>query len=158
MVSDRITIYLGVDTTEAESSIDAVKAKADEVTRQWKIDRALLIQQVREGFMLISQMWSSFRQGMSLFGQQIDPFFGALIGMVLSTTSMLISSATAISATVLGAPVGAILFGVAVSFNIISIAKLIADKQASDGILTNISQALSNITSGRPNQSGMGGF
>ena len=157
-MSDRVTIHIDVDTTQAETSIDAVKAKADEVTRQWKIDRALLIQQVREGFMLISQIWSSFRQGMALFGQQIDPFFSALIGMVLSTTSMLISAATVLTGTGVGAAMGAVLFGVAVGFNIVSIAKLIADKQATDGILDSISQGLSNITSGRQNQSGLGGF
>ena len=157
-MSDKVTIIVGVDTTQAEAGIDAVKARADAIVKQWKIDRAILVQQIREGFTLISQLWSTFRQAMSLFGQQIDPFYSALVGMVLSTTSMLISSATAISATILGAPVGAILFGVAISFNILTLAKLIADKQATDGILTSVSQSLSNITSGRPNMSGLGGF
>jgi len=157
-VSDRVTIYIGADTTEAEADIEAVKAKADAVTKQWKIDRAVLVQQVREGFTLISQMWGTFRQAMSLFGQQIDPFYSALVGMVMSTTSMLISSATTLSATILGAPVGAILFGLAVSFNILTLAKLVADKQATDGILDSLSQALSNKTSGLQNQSGLGGF
>ena len=146
-MSDRVTIHIDVDATQAEAEIDAVKAQADAVTKQWKIDRAILIQQVREGFTLISQMWSTFRQGMALFGQQIDPFFGALVGMVLSTTSMLISSATAISATVLGAPVGAILFGVAIGFNILSLGKLVADKAATMGMFDNINQEISRMTS-----------
>jgi len=144
-MSDRVTIYLGMDTTEAEANIESVKAQADAVVKQWKIDRAILVQQVREGFTLISQMWSTFRQGMSLFGQTIDPFFSAMVGMVLSTTSMLISSATAISATVLGAPVGAILFGVAVSFNILTMAKLIGDKAETMGLFDAINQHIKSL-------------
>jgi len=146
-VSDRVTIHIDVDATQAEAEIDAVKAQADAVTKQWKIDRAILIQQVREGFTLISQMWSTFRQGMALFGQQIDPFFGALVGMVLSTTSMLISSATVLTSTVIGAPLGVILLGVAIGFNILSLGKLVADKAATMGMFDNINQEISRMTS-----------
>ena len=146
-MSDRVTIHIDVDATQAEAEIDAVKAQADAVTKQWKIDRAILIQQVREGFTLISQMWSTFRQGMALFGQQIDPFFGALVGMVLSTTSMLISSATVLTSTVIGAPLGVILLGVAIGFNILSLGKLVADKAATMGMFDNINQEISRMTS-----------
>ena len=89
----------------------------------------------------------------------MDPFFSALIGMVLSTTSMLISSATVLTATVLGAPVGAIIFGLAISFNILTLGKLIADKEATDGIITSMMQAIASGTkSARPAPGGLGGF
>ena len=129
MASD-VSIGLSVDTTAADMSMDEVKAKADALTRKWKIDRNTLMREIREGFMLISSLWSSFNQAMRLFGQQVDPFYGALIGMVLSTTSMLLSAASTLSATVIGIPLGAILFGVAISFNILSMGKLLADNES----------------------------
>ena len=136
-----------------------MRAALDKLTTEAKIARALVIQTVREGFFLLSSLMSSFRQAMSLFGQQMDPFFSALIGMVLSTTSMLISSATVLTATVLGAPVGAIIFGLAISFNILTLGKLIADKEATDGIITSMMQAIASGTkSARPAPGGLGGF
>ena len=128
-MANDITIGIAVETTEAEMSIEEVKAKADELTRDWKIRRNTLMREIREGFTLISSLWSSFRQAMTLFGQQIDPFYGALIGMVLSTVSMLLSAASTLSATVIGIPLGAILFGLAMSFNILSIGKLLAENE-----------------------------
>ncbi len=154
-----ITIFLGMNADAAFRTVAEVKAKIDEMTEKAKIARALVIQQIREGFFLISTLMSSMRQAMTLFGQQIDPFFSALVGMVLSTTSMLISSATALSATVIGIPVGAILFGVAISFNILTIGKLIADKEKTDGILTSLSQAIaSGAGATRQAPGGLGGF
>ena len=157
-MSERVSVDVVVDTTQATASIQETKAGADAVVRQWKIDRAIIIQQVREGLTLISQLWSSFRQAMTLFGRQIDPFFGALIGMVLATTSMLISAAATLSATILGAPVGAVIFGLAVSFNILSIGKLIADKEKTDAILTNMAQAIASDPGLRAARGGGIGF
>ena len=155
-MSERVGVFIDVDSAAATAEIAAIKAKTDEVVRQWKIDRTILIQQIREAFTLISQLMSSFRQAMSLFGQQIDPFFSALIGMVFALTSMLISSAAVLKATILGAPVGAIIFGLAVAFNILTIGKLLADKEASDGIISNMIQTLAE---GYERQKGtIGGF
>ena len=123
-----ITIPITADTTGAFASIAELQEAIDQQARDAKIHRNTLLRNIREGYMLISQMMSSFRQAMSLIGAQIDPFYSALIGMVLSTTSMLISSASVLSATVLGAPVGAILFGLAIAFNILTTAQLVSDQ------------------------------
>ena len=159
-MSNRVDVTVAVSTVQAQLDINTVKAQADEVVRQWKIDRAIMIQQIREGLTLISQLWSTFRQAMSLFGQQIDPFFGALVGMVLATTSMLISASATLSATVLGIPLGAVIFGLAMSFNILTIAKLVADKEKTDGMMTSMIQAISRGAQGGgvPGTVGLGGF
>ena len=85
-----VTVAILGDTSDVLAKVTLVNAAVDEMTRKAKIARALVVQQVREGLTLISSMMSSFRMAMSLFGQTIDPFFSALVGMVLSTTSMLI--------------------------------------------------------------------
>ena len=157
MVSDKVTIRLDVDATAALASIDDVKAQADEQARQWAIQRNTMLRQIREGFTLISQLMSTVQQAFSLFGAQIDPFYSALIGMVLSTASMLLSAASVLSATVLGAPVGAVLFGVAIAFQILTLGKIVADKITSEGVIAQMQSNLANIGSIVSRQ-GLGGF
>ena len=127
-MSERVEIGITIDTSEAQMSIEEVQARADEVTKEWRINRNTILRQVREGFTMISSLMSSFRQAMSLMGQQIDPFFSALIGMVLSTASMLISSATTLAMTGIGGAAAAVILGIAISFQILTLGKLLADK------------------------------
>ena len=124
-----LSYALVADSAEGFAEVKALQDAINEQARQWKIDRNTLLREVREGFMLISSLMSSFRQAMSLIGAQMDPFFSALVGMVLSTTSMLISAATVLTGTGIGAAVGAVLFGLAIAFNLLTLAKLVADKE-----------------------------
>ena len=129
MVSeDRVTIYIDVDSTDANTSIDDVKEKADAATREWRMRRLEIIQGIRETISLMSQAWGTFRQFVSLVGGQIDPFYGALIGMTLSTISMMLSLASALSTTVVGVPYAIILGAVAIELNVLMMGKLIKDK------------------------------
>ena len=157
MVSDNVRITLDVDATAALASIDDVKAQADEQARQWAVQRNTMLRQIREGFTLISQLMSAVRQAFSLFGQQIDPFYSALIGMVLATASMMLSAASVLSATVLGAPVGAVLFGLAMGFQILTLTKLITDKIKSEGVMAQMQSNLASLGSIVSRQ-GLGGF
>lgn len=129
MVSNEVNIRFSVDTSEANVQLDEVEARVDEVTREWAARRTSIYTEVREAFRIISSLMSSFRQALSLFGQQIDPFFSALVGMVISTTSMLISVGTTLVGTGIGATVGAIVLGIAIAFNILTTIKLIADQK-----------------------------
>ena len=104
---------------------------------------------------MISQLMSAVRQAFTLFGQQIDPFFGALIGMVLSTASMLISSATTLALTGIGGAAAAVIFGLAVGFQVLTMGKLLADKASTMKWFTQMQQDISSIQS---QQSGLGGF
>lgn len=141
-MSEEVRVNLTVDSTEAKLSIDEIKAKADEVTREWKINRNTILRQVRETFTLISSLFSSFRQAMSLFGQQIDPFFSALVSMVLATASMLISAATTLAATGIGGAAAAVVFGIAMAFQILTLTKLTADKAETMGLFRDIQQQI----------------
>ncbi|MHA2067917.1 MAG: hypothetical protein ACXABY_26445, partial [Candidatus Thorarchaeota archaeon] len=85
---------------------------------------------------------SSFRQAMSLFGQQIDPFFSALISMVIATASMLISASTVLAMTGIGGAAALVVFSLAISFQVLTLGKLIADKAETDGLLDKIMSAM----------------
>ncbi len=129
MVSEGpVIIPVVAETSAAHASLTELQEAIDQQARDWKIQRNTLMRQIREGFTLISSLMISFRQVMSILGAQIDPFFSALSGMVLSTTSMLISSATALAGTGVGAVAAAIMLGIAISFNIITTAQLVSDK------------------------------
>ena len=161
MVSDRVTIFLGLDADETFREIRDVKDAADQAVRDWKIQRNTMLRQIREGFTLVSQLMGAVRQAFAIFGAQIDPFFSALIGMVLSTASMLISSATTLALTGIGGAAAAVVFGLAISFQILTLGKLVADKEKTDGIITSLSQAVASASSGgaaRQARGGLGGF
>ena len=151
-----VIIPVVADTSGAHASMTELQAAIDQQAREWQIQRNTMLRQIREGFTLISQMMSTFSQAMSLIGAQVDPFFSAMIGMVLSTTSMLISSASVLSATVLGAPVGAILLGLAIAFNILTMAKLVDDKFNITESFKKMTQELSWRPRTRPQAFGVG--
>jgi len=157
MVSEGpITIPITADSTAAFASITELQGAIDQQARDWKVQRNTLMRQIREGFTLISSLMSSFRQAMSLMGAQIDPFYSALIGMVLSTASMLISSATTLALTGIGGAAAAVILGLAISFQILTLAKLVADKEKTDGILTALSQAIASGSRGTPTPQAFG--
>jgi hypothetical protein len=157
MVSD-VVIGISGDASQYNAELEAAKAKKDALVREWKIDRNTLLRQVREGFTMISSLMSSFRQAMSIFGQQIDPFFSALIGMVLATASMLISAATVLAMTGIGGVAAALIFGLAVGFQILTIEKLLVDKAATDDWMGQIQRELRRLQENRgPQRTPIGG-
>jgi len=143
-VSNDVTIGVEVDTLAAEQSLDEVQKRADEITKNWAVQRNTILRQVREGFTMISSLMSSARQAFALFGAQIDPFFSALVSTVLATASMLISAATTLALTGIGGVAAAVVFAIAISFQILTLGKLIDDKTQ---ILSGFAKMLANLQS-----------
>ena len=154
-MSDRVEITVAVNTVEADASIEAVKARSDAVVKEWRLRRVEIIQGVREAITLISTMMSSLRMAMNLFGEQLDPFYSTLISMVLSTASMILSAGTALAASGIGAGLALVPFSVGLSFNIVTMGKLIADKAYSMGMFDKIQSDIAGF--GAPSKIG-GGF
>jgi hypothetical protein len=140
-VSDDVTIGIGVDTSEATVEFNTLMVKADEATKRAREARKKIMREISMATAALSSMLTSFSMAMSLLGAQVDTFFGALIGMTLSTVSMLVSIATGLAATGVGIPASIIVMGIAVSLQIITIAKLINDKMSSEGIWNEIKRA-----------------
>lgn len=138
-MDERVTIGLEVDSSQASAELSAIQQRADKVTREWAVNRNTILRQIRESYTMISSLVGSFRQAMSLFNAQIDPFYDALLNVVMSTVSMLISAASTLASTGIGGAAAAVVMAIAISFNILTTAKLIEDRFG-------VSQSLKQIT------------
>ena len=125
---DRVMIFLGINTDEVDASIEATQAKADATVAFWRRSRQEILSGIRNTMTMLSTMMSSFRVAMSIIGAQIDPFFSALIGMTLSTVSMMLSLSAALAVTGVGFSAAMLLASIAVGLNIALMGKLINDK------------------------------
>ena len=123
-----VTINVLVNSTQAEAEIKAIQAKADAVVKDWATKRSILMSQVRQAFTYVQSLMSSARMALSLFGDQLSPFYDALFGIVTSTVSMLLAIATAFASGVVTSPFAAVVAGIAIGLNILTTAKLVADK------------------------------
>ena len=123
-----VTVGIVVDSIQAQLAIQDIRAQAEAATRDWKSRRQEIMSGIRQTMTHISSLMMSFRMAMSLIGQTIDPFFSTLIGMVISTVSMLISVGTGLVGTGIGAAAGAVVIGIAIALNILTTAKLVADQ------------------------------
>ena len=144
-MSDRVTVGIGIDTTELDAGLDGAMARVDAVVKAARLARQEVLRDVRIGLNAISGMLANYSQAMSLLGLQVDAFYGALIGMVLSTISMLISISAAIAATGVGIPVAAYIMAIAVGLNIAAIGKLLADKGNQIGLWADLHGAAVQI-------------
>ena len=140
-----ITVGLIVDTVQAQLAIQDIVAQGEAATQDWARKRQMIISGIRQTMSMISSLMSSFRQGMSLIGQQIDPFFSALIGMVISTVSMLLSVGAGMVGTGIGSAAGAVVIGIAVALNILTTAKLVADQLEIKADFSGIREALKAV-------------
>jgi len=140
-----VTITVGVDATQAEAEMEAVKAKADAVVKDWAEKRRTILSQVREAFYSVQSLIGSFRQAMSLFGDQIHPFYDALFGIVASTVSLLLSVAAAFASSVVLSPYAVVIAGIAIGLNILTTAKLVIDKAEIMASFMDMKQQLSFI-------------
>lgn len=141
-----ITVGLIVDTVQAQLAIQDIVAQGEAATKDWARKRQMIISGIRQTMSMISSLMSSFRQAMSLIGQQIDPFYSALIGMVISTVSMLLSIGAGLAATgpIAGAA-GAVVIGIAIGLNILTTAKLVADQLEIKADFSGIREALKAV-------------
>lgn len=134
-------VWVSIEQSEAEAKLQRLKDIALEAVQAAKQARKEVMQEVRLAMNAISGMLSNFSQVMSLLGMQSDAFFAALIGMTLSTISMLISISTALAATGVGIPASVYIMAIAAGLNAIAIAKLIADKVHTSGLWAEMQRA-----------------
>lgn len=142
MVSNRVDFTVDVSTAAAEANIERMKAQADAAVQKWRLQRVEIIQGIRETMTLLSSMMTSASQVMTLIGQQIDPFFSALIGMTLSTISMMLSMSAALSATVIGVPAALLIGSIAIGLNLVLLMKLLKDKAETMTFFTDMRQSM----------------
>ena len=136
-----VTIEYVVDTAQARADIESLKAAANAAVKKSRLARQEIMKNVRAGLSAVSQMMTSFSMAAHLLGANIDSFYAALIGMTLSTISMMLSIAAGLASTVVGIPASVIVFGIAATIQMITIEKLIIDKMNTEGILADLEKA-----------------
>jgi hypothetical protein len=130
-MSDELRLVVSVDDTnivDTSEDIEDVDAQMDAVVVKWKMTRKEIMTGLRITLNTISSMITSYREAMSLIGMNVDPFFSALIGMVVSTVSMLLALSTALAASGVGAAAAGVMLSIAIGLNIVTLGKLVADK------------------------------
>lgn len=133
-MSNNVTLGVSVDTSQAQVELSTLMKQVDAATIQAREARRKILREISMATAAVSSMLSSFSMAMSLIGGQVDAFYGALIGMTLSTISMIISIATGLAATGVGIPAAAILMSVALFLNVATLTKLINEKLHNEGI------------------------
>ena len=147
-MANDVTLSIVLDQTQLNTGLAEAMVKIDAAVKAAKEARRKIMQDISQATGAISTMMTSYSQIMNLLGMQADAFYAALIGMTLSTISMLISIASALAATVVGIPASVVIMGVAASVNLLVLGKLIGEKARTSGIFNNISTGLQYGTYG----------
>ena len=124
-----LVLRLLADTTEAESQIKALDAQVDETVGKWKASRQEIINGLSSLNQSINYTFQALRLAARATGQTIAPIHNALMGVISGTTSLMLATATLISAESFGvlAGVGVALAAFALGFQIAETAKLTAE-------------------------------
>ena len=160
-MSGHVEVKADLKTEGAEAKLLRLQGLATETVQKGKEARRKVMQEVSLAMTNISSMMSSFSMAMHLMGSQVDAFYGALIGMTLSTISMMISIAAGLASTGVGIPASVIIMGIAATLQIMTILKLVDDKLHSEGIwnrLVKDAQAATTKFAGARRRAPMGGF
>jgi len=127
-----VTLTLNLNSSLVKADIENLRKQAEAVTKEWAQERRAIIMSVQQTISYINRAVSMYRQVLQLMDANIDPFFSALLGMVTSTVSMMLSVATALTSSIVGAPLGAYVGAIAIGLNIATTAKLMRDKMESE--------------------------
>jgi hypothetical protein len=101
-----VTIAIIADTTEAFQQIDNLQGKIDATVADWKAQRAIIISQIQEIGRGIQYVIRGLRLAAQATGQTLSPMQNALLALIGSTASMIISTAIAIEVGSLGVLTG----------------------------------------------------
>lgn len=132
MVSD-ITIGLDIDDTIVLAKIDAIQDKIDAAFQEMELKRRIVLRQIQELNQGLFYVIRAVRMGVEATGQTLDPMQSAVLAMISNTTSIIISTATALAIGSLGVLTGVALglAAFAYGFSLSKSAKAIADFQQS---------------------------
>ena len=101
-----VTIAIIADTNEAFQQIDDLQGKIDATVADWKAQRSIIISQMQEISRGIQYVIRGIRLAVQATGQTLSPMQNALLSLIGSTASMIISTAIAIEAASFGVLTG----------------------------------------------------
>jgi len=157
-VSERVTIGIVVDDTEAQAQLEGLQDKVDTTVTKWKTQRAIIMSQLQEVNRGIGLALQAVRMAVRATGQTLDPMQSAALALVGSTSSIIISTAIALAAGSLGLLAGAALAlaAFAYGFELAQTAKILAEFMTLHGKFDAMDMTLSRLTRMPPG--GLGGI
>jgi len=126
--------------SEANIAVDALKAKIDAQQREWEIKRQQILAEMRDVSMGINQLFTSIRLVVSIAGEAIDPIYSALMSIISGTVSLMLATATAITAGSFGILgwIGLALAAAAIGLQVGQTAKLLIERQMVENRLSTV--------------------
>ena len=105
-MSEKVTIAIDVDTTEAETELLTLQERVDAQVNDWRIKRQMIINQLQEINRGISLAIQALRMAIKATGQALDPMQSALLALIGSTASIIITTSIALAMASFGLLVG----------------------------------------------------
>lgn len=159
-MSEQVTIDVVVDSTQAAAEWKALQGKVDGQVREWRAQRQVIIHELSQVQQGIGLLVRAIRMTAEATGTALDPMQNALLGLVSSTTSLIVSTAIALTAGSLG-----ILAGVAIGMaafaygmEIAHTVKLLADFKTLRESMGEVQMRMSNIERGQQMRGMFGGL
>lgn len=145
---------LHIDDTDAKKTQAAVDAQVED----WKVKRAEIMRDISEVAQGISLVSRSLRLVAQATGQALDPMQNALLGLLGSTTSLILGTAAAITAGSLGilTGVGLALSAFALGMQTTQTARILEDFGVFKAILDAVQGRLAAVEEGSRFRAQMG--
>jgi len=143
-LSEEVLINIAIDSTEAEMDMSILQGKIDQQVREWRMQRQVIVSQLHDLSRGIGLLIRGIRLVAEATGQTLDPMQNALLGLVSSTTSLIISTAIALTVGSLGLLTGVALamsafaYGMEIAHTIKLLADFAALRATIDGVKTRL--------------------
>ena len=153
MVSEDLTVRLGLDLDQADADLGNWVNKLDGVTQKAREVRDEVYRTISTAMRGIQQMIQAIRLVPQILGMTLDPLQSALLSTVSATVALITSMAVITASTGILAWVGVILGAVAVGIQISSTTKIYAEmlsaRENVDNMKANIEAMRAQLTAVR---------
>ena len=147
MSSERITVYMDVETDESMAELADFSRKVDEIGSKWQRTKMVIVRESRNILQSIAGLVNLAKHVLSALGMSIGPAGDALLAIISSVISSAIAMQYAYAA---GGPVGWAMMAVSAAALGIAVATQIATAQGIETAKAQASQAqaiLGDLTS-----------
>lgn len=117
-MSQDVILGVSVDTSEANTELDTLAQKADEVLSEVMRKKRETVRQINSAVSVARQSFTLMKDMFKLFGVTLNPFGEAMASIIQTTMATVAEVAALYAATGIGAGAAAILGGAIISFNV----------------------------------------
>ena len=157
-MSEKVTIAIDVDSTEAEVELSTLQERIDTQVEDWRFKRQMIINQLQEINRGIGLAIQAVRMAVKATGQTLDPMQSAALALIGSTASIIVTTSIALAMGSLGILTGVALalaafaYGFQIAETAHTIAEFMALREKFEGMDTSLAKMQRNIPGG------LGGF